>query len=202
MEPLRIVVEGRTYVFGVFMNQRKIDRRKFLKLGALATVAAISPVPVFGAFDRFSSLVRKLSFYNTHTEETLDVAYCVRERYRPDALQGINHILRDHRTGEVAPIDPALLDLLHTLSRKIGTTSPFHIISGYRSPVTNDMLRDRSRNVARNSLHMEGKAVDIRLPDCDLGSLRQAALDLKKGGVGFYPGPNFVHVDVGRVRFW
>jgi uncharacterized protein YcbK (DUF882 family) len=183
------------------MNQRKIDRRKFLKLGALTVVAGISPVPVFGAFDRFSS-VRKLSFFNTHTEETLDVAYCIRERYCPDALKSINHILRDHRTGEVAAIDPALLDLLHALSRKIGTTSPFHIISGYRSPVTNALLRGRSRNVARNSLHMEGKAVDIRLPDLALGSLRHAALDLKRGGVGFYPGPDFVHVDVGKVRFW
>ncbi len=183
------------------MNQQKIDRRKFLKLGALAVVAGIFPVPVFGGFDRFSS-VRKLSFYNTHTEETLDVSYCIRDRYCPDALQSINHILRDHRTGEVAPIDPALLDLLHALSRKIGTRSPFHIISGYRSPVTNALLRGRSRNVARNSLHMEGKAVDIRLPGFTLVTLRQAALDLKKGGVGFYPGPNFVHVDIGRVRFW
>jgi uncharacterized protein YcbK (DUF882 family) len=184
------------------MNQRKIDRRKFLKMGALAVAAGISPVPVFGAFGRFSSSVRKLSFYNTHTEETLDVAYCVWERYCPDALQDINHILRDHRTGEVAPIDTALLDLLYALSRKTGTTSPFHIISGYRSPVTNDMLRNRSRNVAKYSLHMEGKAVDIRLPDCTLGSLRQAALDLSMGGVGFYPGTGFVHLDVGRVRFW
>jgi uncharacterized protein YcbK (DUF882 family) len=143
-----------------------------------------------------------LSFYNTHTEETLDVAYCIRDRYCPDALQSINRILRDHRTGEVAPIDPALLDLIHALSRKIGAGSPFHVISGYRSPATNDMLRDRSRNVAKYSLHMEGKAVDIRLPDIPLVSLRQAALDLKRGGVGFYPGPDFVHVDVGRVRFW
>ncbi len=183
------------------MNQQKIDRRKFLKLGALAVVAGIFPVPVFGGFDRFSS-VRKLSFYNTHTEETLDVSYCIRDRYCPDALQSINHILRDHRTGEIAPVDPGLLDLLHDLSRRVGTSSPFHVISGYRSPATNATLRTRSRNVARHSLHMAGKAVDIRLPGCGLGSLRQAALDLKRGGVGFYPGSNFVHLDVGRVRFW
>lgn len=184
------------------MNRRKIDRRAFLKMGALAAVAGLSPVPSFGAMGRISPPVRKLSFYNTHTEETLDAAYCVRGLYCPDALQDINRILRDHRTGEVAPIDPGLLDLLHALSRRVGTRSPFHIISGYRSPVTNANLRDRSRNVARYSLHMAGKAVDIRLPDCDLGSLRRAALDLKRGGVGFYPGSNFVHVDVGRVRFW
>ncbi len=184
------------------MNRRKIDRREFLRMGALAAVAGLSPVSSFGALDRFSPPVRRLSFYHTHTGETLDAAYRIRGRYCPDALLDINRILRDHRTGEIAPIDPGLLNLLHALSRRVGTPSPFHIISGYRSPVTNAKLRDRSRNVARYSLHMEGKAVDIRLPGCDLGSLRQAALDLKRGGVGFYPGSNFVHVDVGRVRFW
>ena len=184
------------------MNRRKIDRREFLKLGVLAAVAGLSPVPAFGVPGRFPSSVRTLSFFNTHTGETLDAAYCIKGRYCPEALMRINHILRDHRTGEIAPIDPELLDLLHALSRKIGTRSPFHVISGYRSPATNAKLRRRSRNVATNSLHMEGKAVDICLPDRDLRSLRQAALDLSRGGVGFYPGPNFVHVDVGRVRFW
>jgi len=184
------------------MNRQPIDRRQFLKLCALATVAGFSPVPAFGAVDRFSSPVRTLSLYNTHTGESLEATYCIQGRYCPDALRSIHHILRDHRTEEVAPIDPGVLNFLHAISRKLGSREPFHIISGYRSPATNALLRDRSRNVARNSLHMEGKAVDIRLPDCDLGLLRQAALDLKKGGVGFYPGPNFVHVDVGKVRFW
>lgn len=191
-----------TFVSWGVMNRRKIDRREFLKMGALAAVAGLSPVPSFGALDSVSSPVRRLSLYHTHTGETLDVAYCVRERYCPEALQSINHILRDHRTGEIASIDPGLLDLLHALSRRVGTPSPFHIISGYRSPVTNAKLRDRSRNVARYSLHMAGRAVDIRLPGFDLSSLRRAALDLKRGGVGFYPGSHFVHVDVGRVRFW
>ncbi len=193
---------GGTSVSWGVMNRRKIDRREFLKMGALAAVAGLSPVPSFAALDRFSPPVRRLSFYNTHTEETLEAAYCVRGRYRPEALRDINHILRDHRTGEIAPVDPGLLDLLHDLSRRVGTSSPFHVISGYRSPATNATLRTRSRNVARHSLHMAGKAVDIRLPGCGLGSLRQAALDLKRGGVGFYPGSNFVHLDVGRVRFW
>lgn len=193
---------GGTFVCRGVMSRRKIDRREFLKMGALAAVAGVSPARSFGALASVSPPVRRLSFFHTHTEETLDVAYCVRGRYCPEALQVINRILRDHRTGEIASIDPGLLDLLHALSRRVGTPSPFHIISGYRSPVTNARLRDRSRNVARYSLHMAGKAVDIRLPDCDLGSLRQAALDLKRGGVGFYPGSNFVHVDVGRVRFW
>ena len=184
------------------MSRRKIDRREFLKLGILTAVAGLSPVPAFGFPKPFSSSVRTLSFFNTHTGETLDAAYRVRGRYCPETLLRINHILRDHRTGEVAPIDPELLDLLHALARQVRTRSPFHVISGYRSPATNAMLHERSRSVAKNSLHMEGKAVDIFLPDRDLGSLRQAALDLKGGGVGFYPKPNFVHVDTGRVRFW
>jgi uncharacterized protein YcbK (DUF882 family) len=184
------------------MNRRKIDRRAFLKLGALAAAAGFSPVPAFGAIRRISPPVRSLSLYNTHTEESLDADYSIRGKYCVDALQQINHILRDHRTGEVAPIDPGVLDFLHAISRKLGSRGPFHIISGYRSPATNAKLRGRSRNVARNSLHMEGKAVDIFLPDRDIRSLRQAALDLSRGGVGYYPGPNFVHVDVGRVRFW
>jgi uncharacterized protein YcbK (DUF882 family) len=193
--------ENLRFLRGV-MNLRKIDRREFLKLGVLAAVAGFSPVPAFGVAERFSSSVRTLSFFNTHTGETLDATYCIRGRYCPETLLRINHILRDHRTGEIAPIDPDLLDLLHALSWKVGTRSPFHIISGYRSPGTNAKLHARSRNVATNSLHMEGKAVDICLPDRDLRSLRQAAQDLSRGGVGFYPGPNFVHVDVGRVRFW
>ena len=193
---------GRTFVFRGVMNRRKIDRREFLKLGVLTAIAGLSPVPAFGAIGRLSPPVRTLSFFNTHTGETLEAVYCVKGRYCPETLLRINHILRDHRTGEIAPIDPELLDLLHALARKVGSRSPFHVISGYRSPATNAKLRGRSRNVATNSLHMEGKAVDICLPDRDLRSLRQAALDLSRGGVGFYPGPNFVHVDVGRVRFW
>ncbi|MDH3237230.1 MAG: DUF882 domain-containing protein [Deltaproteobacteria bacterium] len=184
------------------MNRRKIDRREFLKLGALAAVAGFSPVPAFGAINRIALPVRSLSLYNTHTEEALDADYCVRGRYCPEALEDINHILRDHRTGEVASIDPGVLDFLHAISRKLGSRGPFHIISGYRSPATNAILHARSRNVATNSLHVQGKAVDIRLPDAHLRSLRRAALDLSRGGVGYYPKADFVHVDVGRVRFW
>jgi uncharacterized protein YcbK (DUF882 family) len=114
----------------------------------------------------------------------------------------INHILRDHRTGEIKPIDPDLLDLLHALRTRLGTQRPFHVISGYRSPCTNEQLRSRSRGVARKSMHLFGKAVDIRIPGHDLADLRQAALAEQAGGVGYYPRPGFVHVDVGRVRFW
>jgi uncharacterized protein YcbK (DUF882 family) len=190
------------FASGSAMNRRKIDRRGFLKLGLLTALAGLSPVPVFGAIDRFSSPVKTLSLYNTHTGETLDAPYCIRGRYCEDVLNDVNHILRDHRTGDIAHIDPGVLDFLHAISRKLGSPDPFHIISGYRSPATNDLLRQRSGNVARSSLHMEGKAIDIRLPGVSLPALRRAALDLKKGGVGYYPGPDFVHVDVGRVRVW
>ena len=194
--------EGDFFASGSAMNRRKIDRRDFLKMAVLAAAAGFSPVPVFGAVHRLSSPAQTISLYNTHTGETLDAAYCVRGRYCQDVLNEVNHILRDHRTGEVAPIDPGVLDFLHAISRKLGSPDPFHIISGYRSPATNDLLRQRSGHVARNSLHMEGKAIDIRLPGVSLPALRRAALDLKRGGVGYYPGPNFVHVDVGRVRVW
>jgi len=130
------------------------------------------------------------------------VAYRRGGRYDRRALQAIDHILRDHRTGEVLPMDTGLLDLLHTLRKKLNTDEPFHVISGYRSLRTNDMLRARGRGVSRGSMHLVGKAVDIRVPGCRLAALRDAALAEKAGGVGFYPGPDFVHVDVGRVRHW
>jgi uncharacterized protein YcbK (DUF882 family) len=117
-------------------------------------------------------------------------------------LAEIDHILRDHRTGEVRPIDTELLDLAHALGESLGAPGPFHVISGYRSPKTNALLRASGNGVASKSLHLQGKALDIRLPGCDLRRLRRAAVDLKGGGVGHYPGPNFIHIDVGRVRYW
>ena len=145
-----------------------------------------------------------LSFFNTHTGERLESAYCCNGQYQPEALARIDFILRDFRTNEVKPIDPQLLDLLHELHGTLGVDQPFHIISGYRSPHTNAMLQGRGGDsgVASGSLHMAGKAIDIRVPGVPLEQLRAAARSLKLGGVGFYPGSNFVHVDTGRVRFW
>jgi uncharacterized protein YcbK (DUF882 family) len=111
-------------------------------------------------------------------------------------------VLRDFRTDESHPIDRRLLDLLHNLSQRVGTRAPFQVISGYRSPATNAMLRAESSGVASRSLHMQGMAIDIALQDVALADLRQAALDLQSGGVGYYPTSGFVHVDVGRVRRW
>lgn len=145
---------------------------------------------------------RALSFVHTHTSERLTAEYFQQGRYVPDALAALNHVLRDFRTGEVHTIEPGLFDLLHELASVTGATRPFQIISGYRSPLTNAALRLRSEGVAAGSLHMVGQAIDVRLADVPLARLRDAALALKRGGVGYYPGSNFVHVDTGRVRSW
>jgi uncharacterized protein YcbK (DUF882 family) len=114
----------------------------------------------------------------------------------------INHILRDHRTGETRAMDPALMDLLSCVHRQLNCNAPFHIISGYRSPKTNTELRKRSSGVAKFSYHMLGQAIDIRLPECDTRKLRKVCLKLKKGGVGYYPRSDFVHLDTGTKRSW
>jgi uncharacterized protein YcbK (DUF882 family) len=188
-------------------TRTNIDRRAFLWLGAVAAAAALSPMKAHAAPAPAAkkSLVRTLSFFHTHTGERLQTTYCCDGRYEPDALEHINHILRDWRVDRVKPIDPQLLDLLHELSGTLETDQPFHVISGYRSPVTNAALRDRGGShtgVASKSLHMAGKAIDIRVPGVKLDHLRGAARSLKLGGVGYYPSSNFVHVDTGRVRFW
>lgn len=186
----------------------EMNRRRFLGFGAAAAAAALVPARAQGAVaDRSSAkpIERVLSFFNTHTGERLRTAYCCNGNYEPQALQAINHILRDFRANEIKPIDPGLLDLLHELGGTLETDQPFHIISGYRSPHTNTMLRTRGgaqTGVASGSLHMVGKAIDIRVPGVKLDHLRSAARSLKLGGVGFYPSSNFVHVDTGRVRFW
>jgi uncharacterized protein YcbK (DUF882 family) len=145
---------------------------------------------------------RALAFLHTHTGERLAVDYFEAGAYVPDALAAVDHFLRDFRTGDVHPIDPSLLDLLHSLTDLTGTGRPFQVISGYRSPATNEMLRHRSEGVAAGSLHMQGRAIDIRLADVPLDALRRAALAVRRGGVGYYPASDFVHVDTGRVRTW
>ena len=145
---------------------------------------------------------KDLSFYNTHTKESLDICYYRQDHYCTEALTQINYILRDHRTNEIKPIDTRLLDFLHDISSGLQNRSAFHVISGYRSPTSNAKLRRKSKKVAAFSFHMKGKAIDIRLPGCPTRRLREAALNLRRGGVGYYPRTDFVHVDVGRVRHW
>jgi uncharacterized protein YcbK (DUF882 family) len=185
--------------------EQQRTRRSFLGLAAGAVTTALVPVRASAALDFEKAPARVLSFVNTHTGERLRTAYRTGATYQPAALARIDVILRDFRANQVKPIDPALLDLLHQLRGTLRTTAPFHIISGYRAPATNDMLRARGgadSGVASGSLHTVGKAVDIRIPGVPLEDLRAAARSLKLGGVGFYPRSNFVHVDTGRVRFW
>jgi uncharacterized protein YcbK (DUF882 family) len=185
-----------------------MNRRTFLGAGAAAAAAALVPARARGAVVADTSrkpVERVLSFFNTHTGERLRTPYCCGGEYQPEALKEINYILRDFRANEIKPIDPGLLDLLHELGGTLETDQPFHIISGYRSPHTNSMLRARGgaqTGVASGSLHMVGKAIDIRVPGVKLDHLRGAARALKLGGVGYYPSSNFVHVDTGRVRYW
>lgn len=176
------------------------SRRQFLTTLAAAPLA-LAARPVFAAAP-LDLATRVLHFDHTHTGETLAVEYFQRGRYQPDALAAVNHLLRDFRTGDEHAIDPALLDVLFALRQQVEGRQPFAIISGYRSPKTNAALRARSEGVAAHSLHMEGRAIDIRVADVPLATLRRSALALGRGGVGYYPASNFVHVDTGRVRAW
>jgi uncharacterized protein YcbK (DUF882 family) len=177
-------------------------RRDFLKLAAIATGILFNPLAALAMSDPRSKPFKNLAFYNTHTLERLHICYCRNGKYDIKALAKINHILRDHRSGEVEAIDTRLLDLLHVLSHQSNPQQPFHVISGYRSAATNKKLRKNSSGVASRSLHMQGKAIDIRIPGFKTGQLGQVARKLKAGGVGYYPKSDFVHVDVGRVRYW
>lgn len=188
------------------MNDREFSdalpaRRRVLRLGAgiVATggLAMLGPSPALAAAPQ-----RALSFHNLHTGESLNVTYWADGHHIPGALAEVNQILRDFRTEEIWPIDVRLLDLLHRVRQALDTQEPFHIISGYRSPATNKALRKGGSGVAKRSLHMQGKAIDVRVPGRPLRTLHKAAVALKSGGVGKYPKSNFVHMDVGRVRYW
>jgi uncharacterized protein YcbK (DUF882 family) len=145
---------------------------------------------------------RELSMLNLHTAERVHVRYFEDGRYLPDALAQFNHLLRDHRSGDMATIDPRLFDQLHALAADAECIPHYEIISGYRSPATNEKLREHSDGVARQSLHTHGRAIDVRLPRIGCSRLRSLALDLRLGGVGYYAKSNFVHLDTGRVRSW
>ncbi len=145
---------------------------------------------------------RKLKLRNLHTGEHLRATYWEDGKYISETMRDVAHFLRDHRTGDKHRIDAGLMDILHDLQLRTGNRKEFHIISGYRSPKTNKMLSSRSGGVARRSLHMRGRAIDIRLPGIDLSKLRKAALSMRAGGVGYYPQANFLHVDTGRFRTW
>ncbi len=194
---------------------RKARRRFLHTTGTLALAAGLMPlaprralasVPAnLPANQALASLpdARTLAFDHTHTGERVSLVYAVGERFVPEALTTLNGFLRDHYSGKVGTIDPQLFDLLFQVRRELGTDKPFQVISGYRSPATNSRLRNsRGGGVAKHSLHMDGKAIDIRLAGVSLADVRDAAKSLQRGGVGYYESDQFVHLDTGRVRYW
>lgn len=177
-----------------------ISRRQFLTRSAVLGAGLYLPGSVFASLAVEPE--RTLSLYNTHTGESLKRVFWAEGVFIPESLAEINKLLRDHRTNDIAPIDPQLLSLLGAITQSVSPGETLHVISGYRSPQSNQALADQSSGVAKHSLHMEGKAIDIRMPGRDLAYLRDSALSLKRGGVGYYPKSQFVHVDTGRVRSW
>ena len=145
---------------------------------------------------------RKIAFKNLHTGEEVKTTYWVEGEYLTHELSDIDMVLRDHRTDEIMQIDTQLLDQLHQLQQSLHTSAPFEVISAYRSPTSNAELSKQSRGVAKKSFHMQGRAIDIRLPQVALADLYGAAKSLKSGGVGRYSRSGFIHLDTGTVRSW
>ncbi len=181
-------------------NEAKSGRRHFLRAASLTCVSfgfAASPLALAAA-----RKPRELAFVHTHTAERLNVTYADETGYLADALAEVNHFLRDFRTGEVHPIDTEMFDILDAARAELSPDGVFEVISGYRSPKTNEALRQQGRAVARRSLHMQGRAIDVRLAGVRTATLRKFCRNLARGGVGYYPRSDFVHIDNGRVRTW
>ncbi len=175
-------------------------RRSFLKTSVV--LASALSVPALARAAAAPQGERTLRLYNTHTGESLRSVFWAEGQFVPESLNEINKLLRDHRNNAIAPIDPQLLVLLNRVSDQFGSEQVLHIISGYRSPESNAKLAAASNGVAKHSMHLEGKAIDIRMPGRDLASVHKAALGARSGGVGYYPSSQFVHLDTGRLRNW
>jgi uncharacterized protein YcbK (DUF882 family) len=182
-----------------------LGRRQFIVQAArIVPLAALSALPlraVAGAMPP-SDRACSLTLLNTHTRESLCATYRVGSEFDTDSLARFSHLLRDHRDGTMKAIDPSLFDILHNVASRLGVDPHFEVISGYRSPETNALLHERSSGVASHSLHMDGKAIDVRLAGVNTRHLFDAALKLGHGGCGYYGKSDFAHLDTGRVRHW
>ncbi len=173
-------------------------------LGAFAATAIVSTPTYSNAFGFLKGAgdIRRVKMYSGRTGESVDTIYWVEGEYIPEVLKEMNHFLRDWRTGTVTKMDPRNLDILAAAHRLMDVSEPYMLLSGYRSPQTNAMLRSKSRGVAKHSLHMVGQAADLRLKSRSVGQMAKAAEACASGGVGRYPRSNFVHMDCGPVRHW
>ncbi|MCB1562110.1 MAG: DUF882 domain-containing protein [Alphaproteobacteria bacterium] len=178
-----------------------MERRDVLRFGLMGALASALPLFASGPAQAASQAAWKVSFHHAHTGESFNGVYRVGDKYLPEAFERINYILRDFRTGEAFPMDPRVLDIASRIQAKMGLSTPFEVLSGYRSPKTNAMLRRVSTGVAKNSFHMYGQAMDLRVAG-RTRKLRDTAKSLRAGGVGYYPKSGFVHVDTGNIRTW
>lgn len=183
-------------------SQTLLARRDALRLGGGVVLAGLVAAPATGWASALGDTPRRAVLLNLHTGDKFNEVYFADGRYVPDALVEATRVMRDWRTGETHYIDPQLFDALHAINQRLETNRPFGIISGYRSNKTNAALHAKSKGVASNSQHTQGKAIDVRVEGLDLRNLHKAALDVSAGGVGYYPTSNFVHVDTARVRQW
>jgi uncharacterized protein YcbK (DUF882 family) len=182
---------------------QNVDRRRFLRTG-LAVSGAVATGVTSPALFAGSNILpdRRLYLQNMHTGESINTVYFSQGEYLAEAMDEISVVMRDHRRNEILPMDPELLDLLHGLHALVKAPYGIELFSGYRSPATNEALRAKNTGVAKKSFHMLGKAADIRIPGIELKHVRNAALTLKNGGVGYYRSSGFVHVDTGNFRTW
>jgi uncharacterized protein YcbK (DUF882 family) len=185
---------------GKFSHCQGLSRLDFIGAGSATTAAVAMPVLLLPRTRAIHPAEKRLSFYNLHTGERLNAVYWGEGRYVPDSLKEVNWVPRDYRRNKAKPIDLRLLDLLYALDRKLETRQPFQIPCGYRSPAASESLQEHTAGVAKHSMHLQAKAIDIRIPGCNLAAPHRAALTLDDGS-GSYPISDFVHVDAGRVRY-
>lgn len=184
-------------------NEYGFDRRQFMAFGLGGLLASMAPLILPGQQAQAAAHKPwRLTFRHGHTGEVFSGVYRVGDKYLPEAFERINYVMRDFRTNEAFPMDPRVIDIIAQAQEKSKAKVPMQVLSGYRSPKTNRMLRNASTGVARNSFHMYGQAIDVRIPGYSTHKLRNHARSLKAGGVGYYPKSGFVHVDTGNVRSW